>query len=433
MTAPVQVPGGASPGLLGKLMAAVRCEFRSDVLEFGPDDPVFGGAACRVAGCARTARGRGLCQGHLHRWADQGRPDMAEFAISTDPRWRRQRPNQRCRVPGCGYGSERGGMCGLHAQRWQRAGRPDLDAWLADAAAAQQPAPGRTCRIPPCELWPQATSSFCHTHTNTWKVNGRPDVDEFADRFAEASLASEVIRLDRLTPQLKLEMQYVLQRRHDERQGKLTPDVVMRVVRMLADADAASLLDHDEDAWGERIKLLINDTRARGLFGYAYRAVADLAEAGGWEAEYPRDVWRMRRLGYDGDRTLRFAAIPQPWLRELAKRWVRWRLSSGLGLEAGGGRPVVVITRFARFLANIRIDRIDEIDRSVLERYLADLRGDRVCAQRRGAHIGLLNRFFAAIRQHRWDTALPAGAMFFTEDYTARVRVELVLRRPRGA
>ena len=44
----------------------------------------------------------------------------------------------------------------------------------------------------------------------------------------------------------------------------------------------------------------------------------------------------------------------------------------------------------------------------MLERYLADLRGDRIHAQRRGTHIGLLNRFFSAIRQHRWDTALPA-------------------------
>lgn len=80
----------------------------------------------------------------------------------------------------------------------------------------------------------------------------RPDIEEFANRFAETTLASEVIRLDRLTPQLKLEMQYVLQRRHDERQGKLTPGVVMRVVRMLAAADVASLLDHDEDIWTER-------------------------------------------------------------------------------------------------------------------------------------------------------------------------------------
>ena len=192
----------------------------------------------------------------------------------------------------------------LHAQRWERAGRPDLDAWLADPQPVKQPAAGATCRIPHCELWPQATSPFCQSHTNTWKVNGRPDIDEFADRFAaETPLASEMIRLDGLAPQLKLEMQYVLQRRHDDRQGKLTPDVVMRVVRALADAAVGSLLDHDEDAWHERTRLPINDTRSRGFLGYASRAVADLAEAGGWEAEYPRDVWRMRRLGYDGDRT----------------------------------------------------------------------------------------------------------------------------------
>ncbi len=312
-------------------------------------------------------------------------------------------------------------MCGLHAQRWERAGRPDLDAWLAQPQPFKRPAAGAVCRIPHCELWPQGTSPFCQTHTNTWKVNGRPDIDEFADGFAaETPLAGEMIRLDRLTGQLKLEMQYVLQRRHDDRQGKLTPDVVMRVVRALADANVGSLLDHGEDAWRERTQLPINDSCARGFLGYACRVIADLADAGGWEAEYPRDVWRMRRLGYNGDRTLRFTGIDQPWLRDLAKRWVRWRLSSGLGLEAGGGRPVVVLTRFAGFLAAIGVERIDQVDRLVLERYLADLRGDSLHAQRRGAHIGLLNRFFATVRQHRWNTALPADATFFTEDYPKR-------------
>src|SRR4029077_2436324 len=131
---------------------------------------------------------------------------------------------------------------------------------------------------------------------------------------AETPLASEMIQLDRLGPQLKLELQYVLQRRHDDRQGKLPPDGVMRVARALAAATVDSLLDHDEEAWQERTRLTINDTHSRGFLGYACRGIADLAEAGGWEAEYPRDVWRMRRLVYDGDRTLRFIGIPQPWL-----------------------------------------------------------------------------------------------------------------------
>ena len=141
MTAPSRKSAGSS-GLLGRLMTEVRSEFRSDVLEFAADDPVFGTAACRAAGCGRTARGRGLCQGHLQRWNDQGRPDLEQFVVSTDPRWRRQQPNQRCRVAGCGYGCARGGMCGLHAQRWARAGRPDLVAWLADPPPVTQPAAG---------------------------------------------------------------------------------------------------------------------------------------------------------------------------------------------------------------------------------------------------------------------------------------------------
>jgi hypothetical protein len=214
-------------------------------------------------------------------------------------------------------------------------------------------------------------------------------------------------------------MQYVLQARHDECRGKVTPDVVMRVVRFLADSPVTSLTDHDEDIWRQHGRSALNDSRSRGFLGYAYRKVADLAEAGGWEAEYPRDVWHLRRLGFDGERTLRFDGIPQPWLRELAKRWTRWRISSGLGLEAAI-RPVRAITRFARFLSVVGVGQAIGIDRAVLERYLADLHAEMAGTQRHGDHIGQLNAFFAGIRQHRWDTALPAAATFFAEDYPKR-------------
>jgi hypothetical protein len=89
------------PGLLGKLMAAVRPEFRADELVFDPADPVFGGEVCRVDGCGRTARGHGLCQGHRNRWAKQGRPDLEMFAATTDPRWRKHAPLMCCAAAGC--------------------------------------------------------------------------------------------------------------------------------------------------------------------------------------------------------------------------------------------------------------------------------------------------------------------------------------------
>jgi hypothetical protein len=130
------------PGGLERLMTAVRAEFRADVLVFPATDPVFGGGACRVAGCRRAARGHGLCQGHHLRWADQGRPDLDAFAAATDPGWERQRPNGRCRAAGCGYGVARRGVCQLHWQRFERSGRSDLRAFLADPLPVKTPPAG---------------------------------------------------------------------------------------------------------------------------------------------------------------------------------------------------------------------------------------------------------------------------------------------------
>src|SRR5204863_2436246 len=104
-----------------------------------------------------------------------------------------------------------------------------------------------------------------------------------------------------------------------------------------------------------------------------------------------------------------------------AKRWARWRISTGLCLEASR-RAVRAIERFAVFLASptADVERLEQVDRPVLERYLADLHAEMAGSQRQGSHIGLLGGFFTAIRQHRWDTDLPTSAMFFTEDYPKR-------------
>jgi hypothetical protein len=58
---------------------------------------------------------------------------------------------------------------------------------------------------------------------------------------------------------------------------------------------------------------------------------------------------------------------------------------------------------------------VDRIDRPLLERYLADLHHE-LSPRRRGLQVGLLNGFFAAIRQHHWDDQLPATAVFYAED-----------------
>jgi hypothetical protein len=416
-----RTPAG-TVGLLEKLMGTVRAEFRDDVLVFDAEDPIFGAGLCRISGCARSARGgQGMCQGHHQRWAQAGRPDLGGFIASTDPRWRRDRPNMVCAVFGCGYGSSRRGMCVLHAQRWERAGRPDRAVWLVAPLPVKQPAPGATCAIEHCDLWPHAASVFCHAHHATWQRNGGPDVTQFADEFVTAAApADQVVRLDGLGPQLRLEVAYALQCRRDERGTTCPPAVVMQVVRFLVEADEMSLLVRTEQQWATSIgRPAPTDSNPRALLVYARRQVEDLTRRGGWEDEYDHDIWHLRRLGFDGNPTLSFDAIPQPWLRELVKRWVRWRLSTGLVLETVR-RGLRSLTRFAVFCDRAGVEELAEVDRDLLERYLPDLAAELAGRQRHGDQIGQLSAFLHAIRVHRWEPSLPATAMLFSEDYPER-------------
>lgn len=343
------------------------------------------------------------------------------FAATTDPGWCRQQANSVCRVQRCGYGVSRSGLCQLHYQRWDRSGRPDLDRWLADPPAVLQPPPDAACRIGHCELWPQGSAPLCHAHAATWRANGRPDLDVFAAGFAAGRVTEDdIIRLDRLGPQLRLEVQYALQCRHDERTTKTMPTVVMRVVRFLATTTARSLLDLTADAGTGQIgPPAPRDRNTRSLLAYARRKVEDLADADGWEGEYPRDIWQLRRLGFAGNQTLRFDTIAQPWLRTPVKRWLRWRLGTGIGLEAAR-RGLRSLTRFARFCEAVGVPSLAGLDRAVLERYLADLHADVGGRPSHGDHIGQLNSFLHAVRQHGWDDTLPATALLFADDYPAR-------------
>lgn len=73
------------------------------------------------------------------------------------------------------------------------------------------------------------------------------------------------------------------------------------------------------------------------------------------------------------------------------------------------------VARFAAFLADpvVNVDHLGQVDRAVLERYLARLHAELAGRVVHRAMIGQLNLFFTAIRQHGWDSTLPTNAMFF--------------------
>ena len=296
---------------------------------------------------------------------------------------------------------------------------------------------GPACAVPGCVRAARGRGLCPGHHQRWWRTEGRPDLARFiaatdpqvAGRFGKSAASGVVpacesqVSLAALAPQLRLEAQYVLQCRRDEQLARTPVTTAARMVRLLAGLPITSLLDWDEQTFRTSFgRPAPKDTGPRALVIYGLRKLEDLSEGHGWEAEYPRDVWRLRRLGRrtgDGSPSrLCFDAIPQPWLKELAKRWVRWRLSSGLGSTAAA-RCVTVITRFAQFLAAppVAIAQLAEVDRPVLERYLADLHAEFAGRPVHRTHVGLLNQFFAAIRQHGWGPSLPATATFYPEDY----------------
>jgi integrase len=376
VTAAERAPGRS--GLLEQLMALVRQEFRTDIYIPAPDDPVFIADQCAVAGCDRTAVSirRGLCNAHAIWFRNRGRPPMEDFLADPGPPVRGRRPLAPCVVEGCRCGrAARNGLCSKHRDRWDRAGNPDLATWEAPDLAPGDPARAE-CRLPFCDLRVMNPAKiFCTGHDDRWQRHGRPDPARF---IAECQLVGTAcIDLRDLSPQLKLEIQYALQCRADARSRTAAPRLVMPAVRHVQAAAVTSLLDLSERQWrrsaggsqaSEAVLFLID----------ARDALESLRDGIGWEIEYPQDIWRLHKLpgitvpaGRPCPRArLRFDRITQPWLRELAKRWTRLRLTSGLSIGAARG-GVDALTCFSRFLTLTGVNALAGVDRPLLERYLA--------------------------------------------------------------
>lgn len=73
---------------------------------------------CRVDGCAKESRGRGLCSMHWTRWRKHGDPNIVKRS-GVDY----QAP-RTCSVDGCAVRAHSHGFCPKHLRRWQKHGDP---------------------------------------------------------------------------------------------------------------------------------------------------------------------------------------------------------------------------------------------------------------------------------------------------------------------
>lgn len=159
----------------------------------------------------------------------------------------------------------------------------------------------------------------------------------------------------------------------------------------------------------------------RAFLGYAIECLLDLRDGTGWDSEYQRDVWLLRRLGiagHDGAR-LDFTAVQPLWLRDLAKRWCRWRMSCGIGLGQLR-KDRIALVRFSQFTPGLANSAgPGTLDRAALEAYLARLAVEIAHPKTRSTDIGAVTGFLHAVRQHGW-TSLPAEVQLYPSDQPRR-------------
>ena len=195
----------------------------------------------------------------------------------------------------------------------------------------------------------------------------------------------------------------------------------MRLVRFLASTTATSLLDQQR---GDLARPGQSGNQRPATAGRSSSTPAARSKtsstATGWEAEFPRDIWQLRRLGYDGNQTLDFTAVSQPWLCDLGQAVAALAPPDRVEPRDRPAGAAFIDPLRASFATASGSSSLADIDRAVLERYLADLQAEWGGRQRHNDHIAQLNSFLCAIRQHRWDDSLSPSALIFSDDYPKR-------------
>ncbi|MEO3858492.1 tyrosine-type recombinase/integrase [Acrocarpospora sp. B8E8] len=414
MSRPQPLPDrDADPGT--GLAARLRPRFAQPVILVDPDDPVIGGSRCLVPVCERLAVVFGKCSAHHQRWIDDGRPDDVEAWAKTAPanrRWLQQPP--KCSIETCRRSRREHGLCHSHASRWQHQGQPDLARWIADGGGPLLPA-GDNCRFPDCKLAAEGEAGLCVHHRNRWIRADRPPIESWL--LGCATFGQDRFDLRPLPMLMRLEIAYAIQCRVDERRSQTRPHQIRRLLRALPGGGVTSLLERSPESW----MTYLGFSSERGYIERRFLLDAigylrDLVEGVGWDAEYPRDVWLLRRLGFPGrDTQFRFTGIAPTWLRQLTKRWARWRLSTGIAV-ATVGADIRAITLFAQSFPALQRGP-EALTRELVEVHLAHLAERFPNPKSRTGQLSSLAGLLRVARQHQWEPRLAPQVDLFPEDY----------------
>ncbi|MCV7277866.1 tyrosine-type recombinase/integrase [Mycolicibacter arupensis] len=291
---------------------------------------------------------------------------------------------------------------------------------------------GPACAVADCPRPRAGREMICSTHRDRWVAAGKPDLDQWDDPGPCPGPAS--VLLDRLLVPLRREIAYGIdQARQHPHPPSLRLASLQSAIYGLADTGIGSLLEPDEGQWPSpsrprhgRIPKPVGVLQV-GFFTFTIDELDRLRGQFGYEHEYARDVWRLRRLGVTGvprGWRLDFGQIEQDWLQTAVKQFLRWRHDIGHS-PSGMHRDLTVLTLLSSALTDCAgADAPPErFDRAVVNRLLTILteRGHPPNARRQ--RLASVRRFLEIARQHDWIAGVPASAALYSDDFPKETKL----------
>jgi hypothetical protein len=323
-------------------------------------DPALYGPTCAVSGCpgrgvnrslGLKAKGKNrstgahhggyLCLAHVQMWRSDGEPEINWWVRHCARALRAQSIRDQCKVDGCPRSVLTQDLCGAHRHQWQRAGQPPLDAFQQIARPTKTVA--RRCIVPGCAFPRVARAGFCDGHAGAYRNVRYSHPGMAPEDYLEHLRRARAITAPRydmrdLPRVVALEMALALQCRHDARRTQMQPLTFGQVARWAREEGVGSMLDRGETHWLARAQERFPNAKHRAptrsrccaTSGNARRSCASRAPARSWGSGTPgRPTASMSsRWARQRQRRIYFSEIDPLWLRDLAKRWARWRLTA---------------------------------------------------------------------------------------------------------
>jgi len=136
--------------------------------------------------------------------------------------------------------------------------------------------------------------------------------------------------------------------------------------------------------------------------------------------ETEKDCWDMRKMDLQvnlarGQRHLNFTLISQPWLRHLAKEFMKYRITK---CNAGDCiQKIKAIGSFSQFLeTSVTGSSVSDINRALIIKYISFLQARNMSERSRASTLGALRVFLETCAQRLCIEEVPKERMIFDDD-----------------